>query len=1649
MTKGSATDELLSRLKPFIDSALETGGDVLGEVGTELTSKASGGITSLGLRALGAVHRAVRNRLGHARAKKKLDSDLQTATNDAAREAAYRRFLDADPELRKSLASLLERRDYLQALKDFCDDLPISDLVPGRHRLSDVFVPPKLNAVSPTSDPQSRVALAVHDRLFSGSNHIILGDTGSGKSSLARWMARTLATELLSDENALALDHLRLPVYVSAAELKRTNWSTALGEAIDGQLGLRGLSKLSEGFFDPHAANGHRLWTVLIDGFDEIDNQAARQSVFQIIADISRREPEAFRFLLFARPGTISIPFHGFEFWQIADLGDPRSLISKYLDSEPIRHQLSSLLTQPDYREIARNPFFVAMSAALIDQARNLPATPFALVEAFVDYGISKAPAEKRDAIYELLKQIAGHSGIDASTLLKLNRAACSNLSEATAAIRIQQDVDMALRATGLVKPTQGGGYRFLHRLIDRHLLAEVLAESDAPDSSVWTRFDPRSLGWAAVEQLCVRWAEQGKDAGTAIEALADFGADGTEMMLRLAIQLPDIPDGIFSRPFAALFAELECGELTTVHDELLPRLARVRRNVRHKLYRIVARSSYSVDMVPAARALAEVGEFETIRDRLVEAVNDHEGDPYDQSEIASVLLENGLRDEALSTFVRISESAVDDWMRLDAACRYHRAEHSEASRSRLRQILQYDYVDGHSRITPWLMEQVLDFGETDLALPLLREAAEAPKLGYSEQYFLEFEERRQAAETLARYDLSEGLSALEKLLIVPGISLRQQADILADIHKFEPQGNAPDRLERLVRATPMQTDWRVAEVLIRMGRDETAWNATKQLVQNQFKSRHFDYGVKQVLERVALVAPHHEIDALIDEGLAQRPIPALAWSLALIGKGFESRTKLEAMLEAPCRETGIEAAQLLSKVGARAIGTGWLTRLTRDRNAAPAIRMKAARALDRIAEANIVMSAYRNLIRDTNLDISLRCNAATLHAEISDAHNDVIVDILKVIIRGHGSINDKLTALQTAREIDPYEDFIWDYQAEFLDVLEKNEISPRELPLICSLAKDLEIKLATIPKIKSLLLCKNVAAVLRIDAFSNLANSSGERRFARTVLADFAINSANTWRIRKEAVDALRPDLPVRVSKAIDEWINDALVPPKWRLAIATGGWPISRNLKDAAWTEMIAHDRSISVEVRLQAFEIARRINRDAGHPDFSGIADLTISEHILISETAQSVGRDSLAREHFSNALKIVPKTVYELVCLFNLSVSLANDAAKSALQSEISQLALPVIRHTEDIASVLDAITIMGQVDPDRALSNLTNLLFSDGIDAGEITAVIDRMATFIGEDEALRIAQPVLDKFVGDSISGQDVYSHVPTALRPLYLRGWIKTVEPLFEFAQDSERRFSERVGAVVLAWQTDEGYATRSRQVLNSLVENAPKDARDALNAASELIYEGFRGDALRLVNQISQRETHSPIDIFRLARLLSELGHRATADEYLKTIELESIAKVHLSKEDKAHLNEIFGVTRVEAMQRTRFDSPDQIIDKLQSARNLVDDDGDITSFQTILSLATDVACDDNDRLEAIDALNELGFRELSRSLFETLDLESIEPIWVAEQCSRFGMKNRALVFFRRSIGKTHADNVHLILHGLADLGAVEDIYGIETTA
>ncbi len=1141
-------------------------------------------------------------------------------------------------------------------------------------------------------------------------------------------------------------------------------------------------------------------------------------------------------------------------------------------------------------------------------------------------------------------------------------------------------------------------------------------------------------LGWTAVEQLCAIWGEVGADSGAAIEALADFGPAAQDVMLRLSIHLPQIEDKVFKRPFDALLVELENGELTHAHDQMLSRLAAKRDGIRRSLLGVVQNSWYAYDLVPAASALASAGYFYDVRDRLIDAVFDDEGDPYSQIEAASILLQHGHKREALDTFLRLSETAPEDWERLDAACRYYRADPTDEARERLRRIVNDDLVEGDSQISPSLMEEVLELGLEDLAIPLLREAASAPR-SLSPSHWMQFDQTIRAAAALGRHDVSEGISALESLLTVPGISLREQAEILSEIGRLEPSVDIGSRLEASTINAPAQVDWRVIEMLIEMGRETVAWKTATQFVRPQLKYGQFNFEARQVFERAVRATTRDEAERFILQALRHQSIPELAAMLLQVGRADLARAHLLELLDDADPRLGVRACRELAKSGMRLVARGWLTRLARNRNIDPEIRLSAATELATIADASLAMIAIRKLVRDPRLRMADRCDAALAYSRLSLGDDELIISILESCASSLGSSSaDKLLALKTALKIDSQAYFFWkDPEEELWEIIEGGEIGKPELPTVCELAGRLGIEIESMTHVKEAFEDNQIGPSVKLDSVEAIRSRDDLPGFAKEALVKIAMDSRTDWRDRIRAFEALEPNLPTDVSLRIEAIVRDPLVPPKWRLEVAKGGWNGKKNFARRGWLEAILDDDTVDIRFRLDARDAAARFEENIAFPDFGSLHDLSVLECVNIAEAALRINLDVTASEYLTVGMRSAPKSVAELVALLELARKLRSDCEDEIL-SRIAEVPLQVLVHTDDTASVLDAIAAIGRTDPDLALSRLTSLLASDQISVWSVPDVIDRMTNFIAEDRALGIVRPSLNSLVDDVLRDPHERHHVVTALEPLYERNWLTNVEPLFEYARDPQRRLIDRIGAAVMILRAEVGPNDAARALLSELLEFEPMKVGDAIFAARELLRSGFWADALHMCRKAENSGEITSEQRLMLAGVMSDLGRQAAAESIMAGIKLDEVGKCFLSDRDKERLRAHFGEELFADFLATRFDNTQELLEKLQEARDRVSDAGDVDSFEFIYNLAKNTSASAEDRLEAIDNLEQLGFRRLSRNLFDSLDVEAVEPLWVAMQCDRFGYKDRALSFYRHAIDRTHKDNVGALMAGLA---------------
>lgn len=1642
MTEG-IDDELISGLRPFFDRAREMGSEILGDIGSDLGEKAAGGLTDYGIKATSAFGRAIKNRFDRRRAKGRLGDDLAEANTDAERELALRRYLSADPTLRKSLATIVERRNYLGALAEICDDLPVTELVSGHHRLSHVFIPPDI--LGPEGSHQASPRPASPTLFGSDADHLILGDAGSGKSSLARWLTIASVRSVLTDENSVALDQLRLSVYLSAADLQDTNWTDALHHAVSKQLGLRGVSRLTPDFFDPGSDEAHRLWTICIDGFDEIDDEARRHAIFRTVMDLRARGTDNFRFMLFARPGSLPPADDKLQVWRIAALADAQRLIDRYVSSPDIKAKLSDLLARPDYREIARNPLFVAMSATLFESVPELPTRSHALIEAFVERGVefvARGSSERHDALMELLSKIAATPQIGRNALLSEARSACKELSKASATIRIMQDVDQALRNTGLLRVSASGEYRFLHRLIDRHLFAIAMAATETPDSAIWHRLDPSRIGWAGVEQLCVHWAESGVDVGATIAALADFGDIGRDTSLRLAIQLPSVPDEPFERAFDDFASSFEEGDVDETHHELLPRLARLRPTIRNFLIRLVTDEWASLETGSAARALAEAGYFEPIRERLLEMALNEEGETSGLSDVADVLLENGEREAALDLLRSMSETGFEAYERLDAACQLYAAERTRENLFLLRQIVEQDFEEAGEEADSLLIDRLFETGEHELALPLLRRAAAPPSQSIRGR---DFDDRVAAARRLDAYRPGEGLEALDLLLVHPGIELRQQAEILAAIDAIRPDGDARRRLRNLTEATPLQTDWRVVDILLDWNLDDVAWNAGRALILHQFAKRRFDVDGETVLERIAMVTPTDQVEALIRTGLATCASVDLVEALTLVEKGHEARSILEAMLGTQEKDIAIEAAVTLAGLGGRPRALDWLFQFAIDDTANPELRMDACEAMTRIAETDAALAAWLNIVDDDRHPMALRVKAARSYSNHSRRNDAPAIRALEnAACQESLPVEDRLQALLSAHYLDVFQELMSDPEDIFHEIVGESDIEARHILPIAKLADALEVDPAELPGFVALLVNANTPASAKIIGAGAIHPFGPRGDFAADILSAIALDRRQSWKDRHAAVCAMQKTSPALVENERDAICFDSAVPPKWRL-LAAHQWRIDGEFdRDLARLRSIKQDESVDIASRFKAYESALEIGEQEPFPDFASMNDLDTLEHIQIANAALKHNRPDIARERLAAALPL-QKTAHELVSLHKLAIRLDDANSADRLRRDAAKLKLEALVHLQDSDTIIDTIDIVTHVDPDMARDRLQELIASPDLAVWNLADCLDRLAKLTSREHALVIGGPIIDELVADVLA--DTISPISpvSVLKAFYDRGWTKDPEPLHCITNDPLRRFSERVGAATLAFRSCDIDYGEARATLNALL-GQPHAPGEAIAAAYDLLQDEFTADAQQLALGCLHSEL-SPTECVTLAEILERLSYGPEASKLIRDLAPQALADAFLYSPERGHASSVLGEEVFAAMKDEAVSRSDDVMLQVQEASKRVSDEGDSAALAFLIELASKSEDETSSPLDAIERLDELGFRKLARDLFDQCDKDAADPFWVANVCDRFGRFDEALKFYRRANEETEPANEHLIAQGLADHGAADEIRVAET--
>jgi hypothetical protein len=141
-------EHLASRLEPILASILKDGGTFVEQLSTEFSKKASSGLVGTAINAVQSLGKAAWKTIGSSRAHRRFQRHWDAAPSQSERQQAIRQLLAEDPKRAQSLHDLLLRLDFLRAVAEHAEHLPNIGLLQATRRLSDIYVPLRIEAIA-------------------------------------------------------------------------------------------------------------------------------------------------------------------------------------------------------------------------------------------------------------------------------------------------------------------------------------------------------------------------------------------------------------------------------------------------------------------------------------------------------------------------------------------------------------------------------------------------------------------------------------------------------------------------------------------------------------------------------------------------------------------------------------------------------------------------------------------------------------------------------------------------------------------------------------------------------------------------------------------------------------------------------------------------------------------------------------------------------------------------------------------------------------------------------------------------------------------------------------------------------------------------------------------------------------------------------------------------------------------------------------------------------------------------------------------------------------------------------------------------------------------------------------------------------------
>ncbi|TBX98426.1 NACHT domain-containing protein [Rhizobium laguerreae] len=1614
-------DSLVSQLSPYMMEALPDIATNITSKGIEVTAAATAG----GLRSLG---KSISQRFRQARASSKAHSSFERnwaeALAPSQREQAIRDLLNEDPRFAASLDMLLLRRDFVVAMASYCNSLPALD---DDLFLSDVYVP--LSIRSMAGAVFSAETLAKSEITLAG-NHILEGSAGSGKSTLLRHLARAEAQALLQDKHDIAFDELRLPCLIRAEDLAVSHdIATALHYAMTSSLAGRLRQPLPSDFFAANAVNGHRNWLVFVDGVDEVDGRQRRE-IWDVIRLHAERD-STFRFIVGTRSeGITSAPVgEAFACWKIDPIDAARQEVfaASYIAAPDSRSKFTKLLAQHEFRYVAENPLFLAMSAQIFSRTGEIYKRKIDLYEHYLTFVLTKAAGPDDDritALSHLLSLVA--KGLDTpNDLVRRHASSVQILTGSLSTLAAEEALSRLFDRTGLIR-RKTNKLRFSHDSFRSYFRAIDLVNQHAPGPQILREIEPYREGWTVIEHLLLSWNRDGRNVEPALRSLLEFGDEGLQCAAAVIAAGGDGYDRLACSIAERVLRETKETGPTIIGQHILTILAQGNTAVQELLIEELYSNDFMSDTFVAECLLDTEGMDEALA-HLLWVAKRHDGYSPDRVTAAELLLKRGYRDKALAALRDVAESGDEYWSMVDAASVLYEYERTPENRQMLADLCAINEDSAPDRIFPATLSRLMAIGEADLALPHLEAATRLPD--ESIRGAVSIDNAIKAARSIGiHHNRTVGKEILERML-ASRHGVREKSQVASALADLGFQQEAKSALRSNLLGNEVQIDWFTVDLLIRLGLEEEARSAVQAAVPQLDIHKTIS-----LIEHALPILDREATAALVLSRAQFLKEPRLARSLALLGAPEEARSLLSGLLHDRNIDLRIRAAGELCELGDARLGLHQLRAITRDKSIKALDRMSAAEQLKRVGLFRYAAIGFARVAQDLGVEVEQRTRAAIAFDELQHQRNEVVWRPLMEILTDRARpIADRVDAAEALIQIDGedgYDDIVY---SELFNILDDDQLSGKDTLHVGASLGEHGWTLDKMPRVRQVLTSAMGIASDKIRALRAIGGY-GRNPEVAPFLLDVARHPDTSIELSLVAIDAISGfyDSP-EVQAFLDQIVRDTTVPPAWRLKAAQ---------ERTANLFYLARDTSIDIGTRITALEAlpksstAERINllKNVTH-----MIGLTFWDRKKIAEAAHRLKMPDLVTSVLQAARDDRPLSVWEMVELAKLCRELGDESGADEVLRELLSVPLVILENNESLETAVEGIQLAAKLDRDLAISKLEKLLPSDAISWGLVANILEALVELVGKEAALAKAAPLVGKLRDALQTPTDgEYSGWPYQAGRLLKRGLFEDYKALTAFAENEGNSITERAEACVLVMCNADisSYAHKvARHTLSQFRQmDLPPKVRIAI--IRELKYAGCSSEMDEWLDICLSHPPKELDDRGELANLLYSCGRLAEARALAENMHISVLMKSVMFPTNKGLIEDMLDEDSAAEMTFAQIMSNDDPFDQLWRAQECVEEHGDRRALKLIFDAANGYNDDAQVQLEAVDCLDQLGFHKLSRQLFAAIPKSDVEQHWLGAQLLRFGKKAEAMPFYIEAARSNFEYNENVIWGGLADL-------------